>query len=43
MIALTREHEVSITFSSLRKKIKQLENRLRLQKMTTESTELKEE
>jgi hypothetical protein len=30
---LQREQDVALTFSSLRRKIKQLENRLRLQKM----------
>ncbi|KAG6594317.1 Transmembrane channel protein 7 [Phytophthora cinnamomi] len=33
MTALQREQDVALTFSSLRRKIKQLENRLRLQKM----------
>ncbi|EGZ19255.1 hypothetical protein PHYSODRAFT_439140, partial [Phytophthora sojae] len=33
MTALQREQDVALTFSSLRRKVKQLENRLRLQKM----------
>lgn len=33
MTTLQREQDVALTFSSLRRKIKQLENRLRLQKM----------
>jgi hypothetical protein len=33
MVTLQRENEMAWTFSSLRKKIKQLENRLRIHKV----------
>ncbi|KAK1944433.1 Transmembrane channel-like protein 1 [Phytophthora citrophthora] len=38
MTTLQREQDVALTFSSLRRKVKQLENRLRLQKMGGERT-----
>lgn len=37
MITLDREQEVALTFTSLKKKIKQLENRVRLHNKLTES------
>lgn len=38
MITLDREQEVALTFTSLKKKIKQLENRVRLHNKLTESS-----
>lgn len=37
MITLDREQEVALTFTSLKKKIKQLENRVRLHSKLAES------
>lgn len=34
MLLAEREQEMALTFTSLRKRIKQLENRLRLQKLS---------